>query len=91
MKKFLFLLITTPAWGWGYTVDHNGNIHCRGCRYKNIDGVQYVCTGSLANESCTKREQFIKNARKPKAMNNEDMSYLRTATGRGSIRDGVPE
>lgn len=78
MKKLLFLLITTPAWGWGYTVSQDGTIHCRGCRYKNIDGVQYVCTGSPRNESCTKKEQWIKNVRNmPKTMVNEDMSYLR--------------
>lgn len=78
--KIIFILatlISTSAFGAGISVMQDGTIHCRGCRFKTIDGVQYVCTGSLANESCTKREQFIKNARKPKMMNNEDMSYLR--------------
>lgn len=91
MKKILILatLISTPVFGAGISVMQDGTIHCRGCRFKTIDGVQYVCTGSLANEDCTKREQFIKNARKPKAMNNEDMSYLREL--RGNIRDGLPE
>lgn len=90
MKKFLFLLITTPAWGWGYSVDHNGNITCHGCRFKNIDGVQYVCTGSLNNEKCTERNKWIKNVKKPKVMNNEDMSYLRELAGRESITNGLP-
>ena len=79
MKKIFILitLITSQAFGAGISVMQDGTIHCRGCRYKNINGVQYVCTGSLRNETCTEREQWIKNVRKPKAMNNEDMSYLR--------------
>ena len=79
MKKVFVLttLITSQAFGAGVSVMQDGTIHCRGCRYKNINGVQYVCTGSLRNETCTELEQWIKNVRKPKAMNNEDMSYLR--------------
>ena len=92
MKKIFILttLISTSAFGAGISVMQDGTIHCRGCRFKNIDGVQYVCTGSIANERCTKREQFIKNARKPKMMNNEDMSYLREETRRIPITEGVP-
>lgn len=89
MKKILVLatLISTPAFGLGVHVLQDGTIHCRGCRYKNIDGVQYVCTGSIANEKCTRRDKWIKNVRKPKMMNNEDMSYLREAAQRKAITD----
>lgn len=90
--KFIFILatlITSQAFGLGVSVMQDGTIHCRGCRFKTIDGVQYVCTGSIANERCTKRDEWIKAVKAPKQMNNEDMSYLRGL--RGNIRDGVPE
>lgn len=92
LKKILILatLITSSAWGVGITVNHNGDIHCRGCRFKNIDGVQYVCTGAIANERCTRRDKWIKQVKAPKAMNNEDMSYLREETRRMPITEGVP-
>ena len=44
------------------TVDKEaGIVNCRGCRNKTIGGVDYVCTGSLSNETCTEKKKFINN------------------------------
>lgn len=56
----------------------NGVVNCRGCRNKTIDGMQYICTGSLNNENCTEKNKFIENwlnfdAKKAEKF-NEDMS-----------------
>ncbi len=80
-KKIIMLLlfVATPAFGGvGITVGQNGEIHCSGCRFKTIDGVKYVCTGSLSNERCTKRDEWVRNVKDTKSAskNNEDMSYL---------------
>ena len=75
--KILLLLLATPVYaGVSVTITQSGEIHCSGCRYKTIDGVKYVCTGSLSDERCTKHDVWIKNVRtKPKK--NVDMSHLR--------------
>ena len=92
MKRLAILatLISTSAFGAGISVMQDGTIHCRGCRFKTIDGVQYVCTGSLANERCTRRDKWIKDVKAPKQMNNEDMSYLRESAERAAINQDVP-
>ena len=52
--KILLLLLATPVYaGVSVTITQSGEIHCSGCRYKTIDGVKYVCTGSLSDERCT--------------------------------------